>query len=152
MSADPGGALGPARSNTPVPAHWALLRDVGVFQLKLLLDGVRDLLLSPVSLIAAAAGLVFDADRPGRLFHEVLRFGRRTDHWIALFSAAGPEGSPSSPEPGRDVAPSIGVDSLVARVEDLLADEVERGGLTAQAKESIDRVLERVQHSTRRPR
>ena len=27
-----------------MPAHWGLLRDVAVFQLKLLLDGVRDLL------------------------------------------------------------------------------------------------------------
>lgn len=62
-----------------------LLWDVLVFQLKLLADGLRDLLLSPLSLGAALLGLLFGGDRPGRYLQAVLRFGRRTELWINLF-------------------------------------------------------------------
>jgi len=60
---------------------WRLM----VFQLKLVIDGLRDVALVPVSLIAGVIGIVRggpDADRP---FEDVLRFGRRTETWINLF-------------------------------------------------------------------
>ena len=60
---------------------WRLM----VFQLKLVMDGLRDVALVPVSLIAGVIGIVRggpDADRP---FEDVLRFGRRTETWINLF-------------------------------------------------------------------
>lgn len=60
---------------------WRLL----VFQLKLVMDGLRDIALVPVSLIAGVIGIVRggpDADRP---FEDVLQFGRRTESWINLF-------------------------------------------------------------------
>jgi hypothetical protein len=60
---------------------WRLM----VFQLKLVMDGIRDIALVPVSLIAGVIGIVRggpDADRP---FEDVLRFGRRTEVWINLF-------------------------------------------------------------------
>ena len=44
-------------------ARWRFLRDVIVFQLKMLLDNVRDFALMPISLIAAALDLVFKSDR-----------------------------------------------------------------------------------------
>ena len=60
---------------------WRLM----VFQLKLMMDGTRDVVLIPISLIAGLIGVVrggADADRP---FKEVLQFGHRTEAWINLF-------------------------------------------------------------------
>ncbi len=92
-----------------------LLRDVAVFQLKLFVDGLRDLMLVPVSLIAA----LIDVLTAGRKqhFYEVVRFGRRTEHWIRLFSAA--DHLDDHPhETGQE-----SIDEIVARVEGKLREQ-----------------------------
>lgn len=68
----------------------SLLRDVGQFQIKLIADGLRDLLLSPVSILLALAGMLTRPDDPGWLFRRLMRFGVRTDRWINLFGAHHP--------------------------------------------------------------
>jgi hypothetical protein len=118
--------------------RWELLRDVTVFQLKLLLDAVRDVVLSPLSLIAAAAGLIGGGERPRRYLEDLIRVGRRTDRWINLFG----EFDQDSRE--------AGVDALVAEVEKRVVDQHARGGVTASAKDVIDRSLDAI--SARRPR
>lgn len=60
---------------------WAVL----VFQAKLIVDGLRDLVLVPVSLIAALLGLLAGGDEPDRYFLKILRLGRRSEIWINLF-------------------------------------------------------------------
>ena len=131
-------------SETPLPEtpdRWEFLRDVLVFQLKLLLDAVRDLVLSPVSIVAGVMDLISGDEPPGRYFYRVLSFGGRTDTWINLF------GMPGRPEePGGDE--SITIDSLVAQVERLMVDQYERGGVTASAKQAIDRSLDAISRKT----
>jgi hypothetical protein len=108
-----------------------------VFQLKLLADAVRDLVLSPVSIVAGVIDLISGREPPGRSFYRVLAFGRRTDRWINLF------GMPGRPEePGGEE--SVTIDSLVAQVERLMLDQYERGGVTASAKQAIDRSLDAI--------
>lgn len=62
-----------------------LLWDVLAFQFKLVADGLRDVLLSPLSLFSAVLGLISGGDDPYRYFRQVLMFGRRTEIWINLF-------------------------------------------------------------------
>jgi hypothetical protein len=62
-----------------------LLWDVLVFQFKLVADGLRDVFLSPISLISALIGLLAGGDEPDRYFKQVLRLGRRSEIWINLF-------------------------------------------------------------------
>ena len=40
------------------PDRWTLIRDIGVLQVKLLVDGFRDLLLVPTSIIAGIWSIV----------------------------------------------------------------------------------------------
>jgi hypothetical protein len=46
--------------------RWRLVRDLAVFQAKLFVDGVKDLVLFPVSLVAALVGLVTPGARSTR--------------------------------------------------------------------------------------
>ena len=75
-------------SSTPEGRHVSrleLLWDVVVFQFKLAFDGVRDILLVPLSIFSALLGLAAGGDEPDRYFKQLLRFGRRTDAWLNLF-------------------------------------------------------------------
>lgn len=56
-----------------------------VFQLKLAMDGIRDIILSPVSLVVLAAALIEGGDAGERHWKQLMRLGQRTDLWINLF-------------------------------------------------------------------
>ena len=71
------------------PSPGVTLRDFLVFQSKLVLDGVKDLLLLTLSAIA----IIFDvvsgrASRP-RLFYGVVRLSRRFEGWLKLHRLRG---------------------------------------------------------------
>ena len=70
-----------------------LLWDVLVFQLKLTIDGFRDLILVPVSFIAAILGVLFGGQQPAQYFQRVVKFGRKTEYWINLFGQRKVEGT-----------------------------------------------------------
>lgn len=119
-----------------IPNERPLLRDVLKFQLKLLLDALRDFALSPLSLTAAAIDGLTRRSGERSLFYGLLRLGRRTEEWIDLWGAAR--------EPG-DVQPE-NVDALLARVEDLVRTP---GGGMRKAK-ALKRWIEREQRRRQR--
>ena len=122
------------------PGRWTLIRDALIFQVKLIVDGLRDLLLVPASAVAALLSLLSGSGgQPGPYFYRLVGFGKRTEQWIDLFAAHqnAPEGIV---EAGRDSS----IDDLVHRVEAFVVDEYQRGGVTRQAKEHIDKALDTV--------
>jgi hypothetical protein len=150
MPSSPAEPSGPARSaSDDAPEalrerRWALIRDLAVFSGKAALEALRDLALIPVGLAAGVAGLLFHPREPEFLFREVLRLGDRFDRFVDIFGAEARRGEETG-HPGAD-GPSF--DALAARVEHALVEQHRRGGVTAQAKEAIDRALDAVQ---RRP-
>lgn len=100
------------------PAHKqrgrrsALIRDLAMFQLKLVLDALRDLVLSPVALGAAVLDLILAGRQPPRWFKSVLRMGERSEHWIDLWSAARDADAPAR----------ANVDALLGHVEQVVSD------------------------------
>lgn len=65
-----------------------LVRDTIVLQLKLIVDGLRDLALMPICLVATIYGLIRHSERPGRYTYRILSYGRMTEKWIGLFDDA----------------------------------------------------------------
>lgn len=125
-----GGSQQPQPYSSPPPGNrWALFRDVFKFQAKLVVDGLRDALMIPVSLVAAVVGVLMEPKSPDRLFNKVLDFGRKTESWINLFGRA-------EREPG--------IDELFGRLEQRIKDQYEKGGITASAKDTIDLSLDRL--------
>lgn len=68
-------------------SRWEMLSHLFVFQIKLILDGLRDAALIPVSIGAGLAGFFLRREDPWRWYSEVLNWGRATDQWIDLFDA-----------------------------------------------------------------
>ena len=129
------------------PDRWTLIRDLVVLQAKLIVDGFRDLLLVPASLVAGILSLATgDKDRPGPQFYRLISLGKQSERWIDLFKAY--ENAPEELRRKDEFAVS-NLDELVDRFESFVVDEYERGGVTAQAKERIDKALDAIQR--RRP-
>jgi hypothetical protein len=87
------------------PSKSVLIRDLLIFQLKLWMDGLKDLALSPLSLAAAAADILIGPGRRGPRLYRVMRVGERYDLWLNLFGAVkaarhSPEGLFAGSEPG----------------------------------------------------
>jgi hypothetical protein len=129
------------------PDRWTLIRDVAVLQVKLLVDGFRDLVLVPISLFAGLISLVRGGAKPGPEFYDLLRIGRRSERWINLFGAASRVHGPPTAE---DRFPVEDIDEMVSRVEAFVVDEYQRGGVTAQAKDRLDSALDLLHKKTRR--
>ncbi len=124
--------------NDRMPDRWTLIRDIIVLQLKLVVDGLRDFILVPISLLVGIISLLKGGDSSGSEFYELLRTGRRSERWINLFGAAERVYGPSIAD---DHFPAEDIDEIVSRVETFVVDEYQQGGVTRQAKEQLDRAL-----------
>jgi hypothetical protein len=128
-----------AEENKPPSPQWVLFRDLAVLQVKLLVDGFRDLVLLPASIIAAIASVMRTENGvPGPQFYNLLAVGKQSEHWINLFGATknAPEGVDGTNEFG-----DVDMDAIVTKVETFVVAEYKRGGVTAQAKSRIDAAL-----------
>jgi len=133
----------PRNKEDSAPERWTLIRDVGVLQFKLLIDGLRDLLLVPLSLVAGLISLLQSKDgRPGPQFYHLLAWGKQTEIWINLFGAV--DNSPEKIEQPHPFGEKD-IDDIVGRLETFVVDEVKRGGVTTQAKERLDKILNGLQ-------
>jgi hypothetical protein len=123
--------------------RWKFWRDVAVFQLKMLLDNARDLVLMPVSLAAAVIDLILKGEREGARFYKVLRWGAHSEEVIDVYSAI------KDHDPGNfKVRPAYTVDAVIARLEGVVVREVEKGGTAASIKSAMDRAIDQLHAET----
>lgn len=110
-------------AKTKHESRVTLLWDVLVFQFKLVADGLRDVLLSPVSIVAAILGVVAGGDDPYRYFRSLLRLGHKSEAWLNLFGYRASAGTS---------------DELIEPVRTRVVDKVSRSldGLAAPDKPS----------------
>ena len=118
-----------------------LFRNSVVFQLKLMVDGFRDLVLLPISLVATLLGLLRGGDEPEREFNRVLDLGRDTERWINLFGRA------DEADPNHAIA---SMDSLFNRVEETLKQQYKAEGTSERVQAQIASVLDAVQSKARK--
>ncbi len=129
------------------PRLWVLARDIAVLQVKLVVDGLRDLVLVPASLIAGLVSLAKTRDgEPGDEFYRLVSVGKQSERWINLFGAL--QNAP--PEVvARDHFGTSDIDEIVSKVESFVVDEYKRGGVTAQARDSLQQAMERMRRKNR---
>src|SRR5438094_425443 len=97
----------------PPDARCRFFRDVMVFALK------------PISVAAAIIDLISKGDREGSLFYRVLRWGAHSEQVLDAYSPIRHELH------DLNVNPNYTVDAVVARLENVLVREIEKGGTAA---------------------
>jgi hypothetical protein len=111
-----------------------LVRDLLIFQLKLVLDGVKGVALFQISLFAAIFDLVFG--RPGRplVFYNVLRLSEKLDLWLNLYGA-----SKNAEENGDGLfgTSRAGDDTMLGKLEELMRNETEDRASTRAPEAAI---------------
>lgn len=97
--------------------RWVLIRDLAIFQLKLVLDGAKDLILAPLALGAAVLDILSPGEQPGHRFYGVMRLGERYDSWLSLFAAAD---KATAHDDGLFGASRAGTPSFLGKLEELV--------------------------------
>lgn len=123
-----------------------VVRDVIVLQAKLVVDGLRDFALVPISLLAALVDLFDSSVPPGTHFYRVVRMGRRTERWIDLFGAA----PPAEREEEGDEEYGLkdhGLDDLVEKVEGVVKEQYQRGEVPARARRKLEDLLAKLREA-----
>ena len=129
-----------SESDSSHPPLWTLIRDIAVLQVKLVVDGVRDVILVPTSLIVGIVSLAKTKDgKPGTQFYALVSVGRQSERWINLFGAI--RNAPAEVVEARHFG-DADIDEIVSRVESFVVDEYKRGGVTSQAKDRFEKAME----------
>ncbi len=103
-----------------------LLRDFFIFQLKLYLDGFKDVSMSLLSLVAVVIDLFFGGTRK-RIFYKVIRLGERIDLWLNLHGALS---KAEETEDGLFGSSRAGTDTMLGQLEQAV-----RGGDVPRRKQ-----------------
>lgn len=112
-----------------------LLLNLGVFQLKLLMDGIRDILLVPIALGCGLFGIVFGGNHPDRWFNQLLHYGRRSDRFINLFNQHDDNNTQSQPTS----------DEMLAPYREKLVSQAQNSPLAAKANQLVDQITDKSQ-------
>ncbi|PZR76778.1 MAG: hypothetical protein DLM52_05550 [Chthoniobacterales bacterium] len=120
--------------------RWRFWRDVMVFELKMFIGNMRDFALIPISLGAALIDLVSKGKRESSLFYRVLRWGAHSEEILDAYSPIKTEHA--------SINPDYTVDAVIARIENVLVRECEKGGTAASIKAAVDRAIDQVQQGT----
>jgi len=119
----------------PTSRRARLVRESLLFQVKLMVDGVRDFILMPVAVVATVVGLLRSAEDPDEEFQRVMELGRKSEQWINLFG---------DHEPISEAGEIGSLDGLVTRAEEVLREEVRQGGVSERAGQALGRALARL--------
>jgi hypothetical protein len=99
-----------------------ILRDLVIFQIKLFLDGVKDIVLMPLSIGAAALDVLAPTGKRGRRFYAVMRAGEKYDRWLNLFGASQ---TASESAEGLFGVSRAGSDTLLGKLEEYVLGHAE---------------------------
>ena len=118
----------------PLESKGELIREALVFQLKLGIDGLKDVVLVPIVMIALAFDLMRSTEVRGRNLRRVFRMGHGFDRWLDLYKAG--RAAADDAEDG-----SGGFDDQLNGVERVLREELATGQLSTKAKAALREML-----------
>lgn len=119
-----------AHNHLPVKVTpWVTLRDFVLFQLKLVAEAVKDMVLLNISVLAIVVDLIAGRWNQPRLFHGVVRLSRGFDGWLKLHRLKGATLGEEDGSLLEDlIAGAPDADELADEFERLVRRRVVRGG------------------------
>lgn len=128
-------------------ARWPLIRQGIVFQLKLGLDALRDILMSPVSIVLVIADVVMGSNQQQSYFNRLMRLGKKSDHWINLFAVD----SPNTGSEDNKVVADSNVDYWITKIETVVKEQQVDGKLTQTGKEKLQQYFGKIMQNKDKP-
>lgn len=124
-----------------VATRGVTVRDFFIFQLKLVIDGLKDLAIFQISIGAIVLDILAGRGRRPRLFYSVLKLSERFDHWINLHGVSERLDDPDN-EDGLFGASKAGSDTLLGKLEQLVrgGDEPRGGRRRARLTDSDETI------------
>lgn len=123
--------------------RWPLIQQAIVFQFKLGLDALRDILMSPVALVLVAVDVVLANNHQQSYFLGLMRLGKRSDHWINLFGGRVSEDETSS----NEEAVNNNIDYWFSRIEAVIKEQQADGKLSQSGREKLQQYFKKVSQS-----
>lgn len=102
------------------------IRDFFIFQLKLVLDGLKDVAVFHLSIVALVVDMISGGGSRPRLFYSLMRITERLDLWLNVYGAAE---HADAAEDGLFGASRAGSDTLLGKLE-----QITRGGDTPRSR------------------
>jgi hypothetical protein len=124
-----------------------LIRQAVVFQLKLGLDALRDILMSPVSIVLVITDIVMANSHQQSYFIRLMRLGEKSDHWINLFGVDLGKTEPQDNEASAD----SNVDVWFTKIEELIKEQQVDGKLSQSGKEKLQKYFRGINQSSEKP-
>ena len=106
-----------------VTSRGVTLRDFAIFQVKLFLDGLKDVAAFWLAMVAITLDFIAGRGRRPRLFYSVVRASERFDKWINLHSVI-QRMDESGTQDGLFGGSDAGDDSLIGQIEQPSRSEV----------------------------
>ena len=123
--------------------RWPLIRQAIVFQFKLGLDALRDILLSPVSIVLVVIDTVMANQYRQSYFLGLMRLGKQSDHWINLFGGSLSKVETSS----NEETVNNNVDYWFSRIEAVIKEQQVDGKLSQSGREKLQQYFRKVSQS-----
>ena len=83
--------------------------------------------------------------KPGGQFYRIVAIGKQSERMINLFGAY--ENAPETVRKEYDFG-DMNIDDVVGRMERFVVDEYRNGGVTAQAKDRLDKIIDAMQKAS----
>ena len=125
---------------SPRDARWRFMRDVAVFELKLMLNNVHNFIQVPLTLATALVDVIFRHGEEGSRFYWLVKQGRMIDDHIDIYSIIDHH--------ERGLNRDFTVDAVLQRLEGVIVREYEKGGTAASVKTAVDRAFDEMQSRT----
>ena len=122
-----------------------LLRTVVVFQFKLFVDGIRDVILVPVSIVAAGLDFLSGAAVSSGNFASVMNMGRRSERYIDLFGERA-----SRVRDDEAPGPEAGLDDLLSLVETRFKENYRKDDPAGSAQQALESLRQAVKDARSR--
>jgi hypothetical protein len=121
-----------------------LIRQAIVFQLKLGLDALRDIFMSPVSIVLVITDTIMANNHQQSYFIRLMRLGKKSDHWINLFDVDLGKTEPRD----NEVAADSNVDDWFKKIEEVIKEQQVDGKLSQSGKEKLQKYFRRINQSS----
>lgn len=148
------------------PSRWAMFKKLVIFQIKLAMDAVRDLILSPVSFVCSAIDIIFKNNEKKSKFNQLMQLGSQTDIWLNMFNQHQTTYDDNVDLPTKNSANftadkrnrvafdkisrhlhTSNADKLIEKIEGVLQEQQITGGVTDGARKTIIQTINNIKNT-----